>query len=102
MEIFSTESVSTNNGSTDDKDTLELLQECPFFEPIVEDEFYVLNSCSRYADARTRVKDETLQFSGIAQFFLNSFAIKDLEKFSRKCNSTRFQEDDAKDPVAQI
>ena len=30
--------------STDDKETLELLQESPFFEPIVEDEFPVLNS----------------------------------------------------------
>ena len=41
--------------STDDKETLELLKESPFFEPIVEDEFHVLNSCSRYADAKTKV-----------------------------------------------
>ena len=33
--------------STDDKETLELLKESPFFKPIVEDEFHVLNSCSR-------------------------------------------------------
>ena len=47
--------------STDDKETLELLQECPFFGPIVEDKFHVLNSCSRYVDAKTKVKDKTAQ-----------------------------------------
>ena len=57
--------------STDNKETIELLHESPFFEPIVEDEFLVLNFCHCYADARARVKDETLQLmhslSGITQ-----------------------------------
>ena len=39
---------------TDDRETLELLKECPFFDPIIEDEFQVLNFCPRYQDARVR------------------------------------------------
>ena len=41
--------------STADRETLELLKECPFFDPIIEDEFHVLNSCPRYKDARIRL-----------------------------------------------
>ena len=48
MEMFSTESVNTVQRMT---------KESPFFEPVVEDEFHVLNSCSRYVDAKTKNKD---------------------------------------------
>ena len=58
METFSTESTVQ---PMNDKEPLELLKESPFFEPIVKDEFHVLNSCSRYADAKTKVKDTTAQ-----------------------------------------
>ena len=73
--------INPEHCSTDDKNS-------PFFEPIVEDEFHVLNSCSRYVDARTRVKDETLQLmqspSGIAQMFLDSVVTKVLTKMSQQ------------------
>ena len=88
------------------KETLQLLKESPFFESIVEDEFHVFNSCSRYADAKTKVKDKTAQLmptpSGIAQILLDSVAIKDLAKFLRKCHSIWFPEDDAKEPAAKV
>ena len=92
--------------STDDKETLELLKESPFFESIVEDEFHVLNSCSRYADAKTKVKDTTAQLMnspfGMVQIFLDSVAIKNLAKFLRKCHSIKFPKNKAKEPAAKV
>ena len=88
--------------STADRETLELLKECPFFDPIIEEEFHVLNSCPRYEDARIRLKEDTRQLmqspDGISQILSQNVLTKDLARFTTRCHSIKFPEDVSKDP----
>ena len=83
--------------STEDQDTLEFLRECPFFEPIVEDETHILNHCPRYSEERAKLKEVTRQLinstSGIAQIFSDKALIKDLAIYIQRCHSIRFPEE---------
>ena len=89
---------------TEDKEALELLKECPFFDPIIEDEWHVLNTCPRYSSARSQLKANTLEHMkcsmGLAQIFMDNCLIRDLARFTKKCHSIKFPENapNEKDP----
>ena len=87
--------------STEDKVILEFLRECPFFEPIIEDEFHILNHCPRYSEAREKLKEETKQLAqstnGITQIFSDKALTKDLAIFIQRCHSKKFPEEKHED-----
>ena len=84
--------------STDDKETLSLLRECPFFEPLIEDENHILTSCPRYSEARQKMKTETRQLTltadGLVKIFGDNLLSRDLAKFILRCHNTRFPEEE--------
>ena len=45
--------------TTEDKETVGLLLECPFFDPILEDEQHILTTCPRYTAARLKMQPVT-------------------------------------------
>ena len=88
--------------SSEDKEALELLKECPFFDPIIEDEWHVLTGCPRYADARKHLTNETTELlnsrTGLAQIFEEHKAIRNLARYIRKCHNIKFPEDGPQTP----
>ena len=87
--------------TTEDNETIGLLYECPFFEPIVEDENHVLNICPRYSEAREKLNKRTCQLlqsaDGLAEIFQDEILIKDMAKFTRRCHYIKFPEDEGKE-----
>ena len=63
--------------TSDDKETIEFLQECPFFDPIVEDEFHIL---TLYMSARLRPEAKQLMQSaqGLTEIFNDKQLIRDI------------------------
>ena len=85
--------------TTEDKETVGLLLECPFFDPILEDEQHILTTCPRYTAARLKMKPETRTLSetpyGLATIFQGEKRplIKDLAKFILRCHKARHPEE---------
>ena len=77
------------------------MQECPFFEPIIEDESHVLHCCPRYSGDRQKLKEVTRQLmqsaSGITEIFADTALVKDLARFLKRCHSAKFPENSPKD-----
>ena len=92
--------------STEDKEVLDLLKECPFFEPIIEDEWHILNICPRYTDARNQLKAKTSELmksrASMPQIFTDNSQIKDLARFTKKCHSIKFPDDTPKEKEQNI
>jgi hypothetical protein len=80
--------------STNDQETLDLLMELPYPDPIIEDETHVLNTCPLYEDLRQKLLPQTrsLLHTEISQIFKHSWTIRDLGKFLVKVNERRFPE----------
>ena len=87
--------------TTNNKDTISLLQECPFFEPIIEDENHVLRTCPRYSDARGKLKKETQQLilsnNGLVGIFKDKTLIKEFAKYTLRCHNIKFPENEEKE-----
>ena len=83
--------------TSDDKETIGFLQECPFFDPIVEDEFHILTQCPLYMSARQKLRPETKQLMqsthGLTEIFNDKQLIRDIAKFALRCHNTRFPEE---------
>ena len=83
--------------TSDDKETIGFLQECPFFDPIVEDEFHILTQCPLYMSARQKLIPETKQLMqsthGLTEIFNDKQLIRDIAKFALRCHNTRFPEE---------
>ena len=82
------------NCSSDDKDILFMLNESPFFEPIVENEQHILNKCQFYQDIRLKlkkaIKDLLNTNDGLSKVFESSVLVRDLAKYLRRCHNLRF------------
>ena len=80
--------------STEDKDTLLMLSECPFFDPIVENEEHVLKECPFYKELRLSLKKETKFLintnTGIQRIFKNKPLLRDLGNFIKRCHDLKF------------
>ena len=91
--------------STEDKEIMGLLCESPFFEPIIEDENHVLNSCPRYSEARLKLEERTKELiqstSGITKIFQDNRLIKDFTKFIKRCHNVKYPDDKEKGSVSQ-
>ena len=78
--------------STEDEETLELLLELPFPDPIIEDECHVLRKCPLYEDLRGKLLPKTTTYlsSDIGQIFADSSTIRDVGRFLIKAYEKRF------------
>ena len=78
--------------STTDVDSLDLLLELPFPDPIIEDELHILRTCPLYEDLRHCLSppSKTLLFSDIGQMFAHPTTIGDLGRFLTKAHERRF------------
>ena len=77
--------------STTDVESLDLLLELPFPDPIIEDELHVLRTCPLYEDLRHCLSQQskTLLFSDIGQIFAHPTTIGDLGRFLTKAHERR-------------
>jgi hypothetical protein len=78
--------------STQDVETLDLLLELPFPDPIIEDEDHVLRTCPLYEDLRNKLipKTKIYLFSDTGQIFSDSTTIRDIGRFLTKAYDRRF------------
>ena len=87
-----------NHCSTDDKETLHLLKELPFFNAIIEDEYHILNNCPLYKDERTKAKKilcyQPLESSKLISIFSDKVLTQDLSHYLWKCHNKRFPKKD--------
>ena len=79
--------------SKNDDDTVTLLAELPFFDPIVEDETHVIQTCPLYEDLRKKFKAPTYMalHEDPKLLFQTSTEIRDFSRFLRKIHSTKKQ-----------
>ena len=84
--------------STTDVESLDLLLELPFPDPIIEDELHVLRTCPLYEDLRHCLSQQskTLLFSDIGQIFAHPTTIGDLGRFLTKAHEQRFSKASSK------
>ena len=78
--------------SKNDDDTVTLLAELPFFDPIVEDETHVIQTCPLYEDLRKKLKAPTYMalHEDPKLLFQTSTEIRDFSRFLRKIHERRF------------
>ena len=78
--------------STEDEETLDLLLELPFPDPVIEDELHVLRTCPLYADLRDKLlpKTKTYLYSDVGLLFKESTTIRDIGRFLTKACERRF------------
>ena len=78
--------------STQDVETLDLLLELPFPDPIIEDEDHVLRTCPLYEDLRNKLQPKTKTYlsSDVGQIFSDSTTIRDIGRFLTKAYDRRF------------
>ena len=75
--------------STDDVDTLDLILELPFPDPIIEDELHILRTCPLYTHKLSQ-QTKTYLFSDISLIFADSTTIRDIGRFLTKVHDRRF------------
>ena len=73
-------------------DTLSLLSELPFFNPIIEDELHILTSCPMYSYLREKLKDPTISalHSNPKSLFSSAPLIRDISDYLKKVHDRRF------------
>ena len=84
---------------TTDRDVLTFLAEMPFFDPIIEDELYVLRTCISYEDLRHQLSDEAKIsiFTDLSRLF-NEPLLSETASFLTKIFRRRFPK---KSPIKQ-
>ena len=77
--------------SENDDDTVTLLAELPFLDPIVEDETHVIQTCPLYEDLRKKLKAPTYMalHEDPKLLFQTSTEIRDFSRFPRKIHERR-------------
>ena len=78
--------------SKNDGDTVTLLAELPFFDPIVEDETYVIQTCPLYEDLRKKLKAPTyiVLHEDPKLLFQTSTELRDFSRFLTNIHERRF------------
>ena len=89
--------------STDDEEALQFLSECPFFNPIVEDEYHILNVCPLYKDERVKAQrmmvKQPLESIDVLAIFSDTVLTRELSRYLLKCHNKRFPpKEKKKDP----
>ena len=90
--------------SNTDWQSVELLSELPFFDPIIEDELHVLRSCTLYEDLRQSLSQaaKTAIFSNPKDLFTSITLIRELARFLNKAYNRRFPNKITDDNSLQI
>ena len=78
--------------SKNDDDTVTLLAELPFFDPIVEDETHVIQTCPLYEDHRKKLKAPTyiVLHEDPKLLFQTSTELRDFSRFLTNIHERRF------------
>ena len=86
--------------STDDEEALQFLSEFPFFNPIIEDEYHILNICPLYKDERLKAQKimvkHPLGSKDVLAIFSDTLLIRELSRYLLMCHKKRFPEKEKK------
>ena len=79
--------------SSDDIDTMSMLNECAFFEPIIEYKKHVLMECPLYQEYRTKLSNRTNNMidtsEGLRKITQDKILARHLGKFLKRCHSLK-------------
>ena len=78
--------------SAEDTESLELILELPFADPIIEDEQHVLLQCPQYEDLRSNLSSRSQEYllTDIENIFNDLWSIRDVGRFIEKIFEKRF------------
>ena len=78
--------------SAEDTESLELILELPFADPIIEDEQHVLLQCPQYEDLRGNLSSRSQEYllTDIENIFNDLWSIRDVGRFIEKIFEKRF------------
>ena len=79
------------------QDEVDLLSKLPFFDPIIEDEYHFLQTCSLYNDVKKNTKEMTMDLINTEnwqELFSHPLHIKEFARYLSRCHRLRFPKEE--------